>query len=348
MLNVGAKWSSARPKGPIMLAGKILLLIIPVACVSLLLFCVLPKNPYSYFHGFAFKEGLLKTTRSPKVVLVGGSNLAFGINSHTLSRELGMNVVNPALHAGLGLGYILNSVEPFIEAGDIVVLGFEYELYSATASIDNTTLCELLFEEPRAFKYLGCEHIPIVVAGVGRVLQQRLLRYGLPFLTNDIYNATAFDDYGDVSSHLGKPSRRPFLGSFGEKMHLSRAVLRRLGRFIQRAEQKGARVFLFPPACLDRAYSESEKVVDGIYDEVRAKFPAHTLSSPGECAYSGDYLFDSIYHLNSKGRVLRSEIIVQYLRVACKKAATGGWRGVDVNSRTMQSHMPVNPTQLVK
>ena len=88
----------------LLLTTKILLLILPVLLVTAVLFLVLPRNPTSYLHGFRLKDDLLRTTPGPKIILVGGSNFAFGIDSQALSREFGVNVVNTALLGGLGLG----------------------------------------------------------------------------------------------------------------------------------------------------------------------------------------------------------------------------------------------------
>ena len=44
----------------------------------------------------------LKSITEPKIILVGDSNVAFGINSKKIEEELGMPVVNLGLHGALG------------------------------------------------------------------------------------------------------------------------------------------------------------------------------------------------------------------------------------------------------
>lgn len=48
------------------------------------------------------KVNRLKSIKEPKIILVGDSNLAFGINSKKIEDELEMSVVNLGLHNVLG------------------------------------------------------------------------------------------------------------------------------------------------------------------------------------------------------------------------------------------------------
>lgn len=48
------------------------------------------------------KVDRLKSITEPKIILVGDSNVAFGINSKKIEEELGMPVVNLGLHGALG------------------------------------------------------------------------------------------------------------------------------------------------------------------------------------------------------------------------------------------------------
>lgn len=48
------------------------------------------------------KVDRLKSINEPKIILVGDSNVAFGMNSKKIEEELGMPVVNLGLHGALG------------------------------------------------------------------------------------------------------------------------------------------------------------------------------------------------------------------------------------------------------
>jgi hypothetical protein len=301
----------------LLLIAKVLLLIIPVLLVEAALFLVLPRNPTSYLHGFSLKDNLLRTTRSPRIILVGGSNLAFGIDSQALSREFGTHVVNTGLHADLGLGFILNAVEKDINTGDVVIISFEYYHYVAKTSRGDITLCELLFEEPRALRYLGGEHLPTIVEGLGRVCGQRLTWFvhGSPFKASPIYNAKAFNEYGDVISHLDKQPTEIPMSPMRYGPSVSSFVLKRLTQFIRHAEKMGAHVYIVPPSYRDREFAANAQSVESIYQMLKTRFPKQVLSKPQDFVFNGDdYFFDSQDHLNKRGRELRTAKLLETMR----------------------------------
>jgi hypothetical protein len=74
------------------------------------------------------KHKYASSISSPKIVLVGGSNVAFGINSQILGEKTNLPVVNMALLAPLGIRFILSDAANYINKGDIVIMSFEYDI----------------------------------------------------------------------------------------------------------------------------------------------------------------------------------------------------------------------------
>ena len=75
------------------------------------------------------KHNRLAQQPSPRIVFVGGSNLAFGLDSAAIERSLGYNTVNMGLDLSLGLDFMLREIEPLLERGDVVVVSPEYEQF---------------------------------------------------------------------------------------------------------------------------------------------------------------------------------------------------------------------------
>jgi hypothetical protein len=104
----------------------------------------------NYLLSILEKEKLARTTPSPKILLIGGSNLAFGIDSKEIEDSLGLNVVNMGLYAKLGLKYMLAQARPYIKAGDVAVVVPEYDqFYGEYANGDNTLNTALLLRSAR-------------------------------------------------------------------------------------------------------------------------------------------------------------------------------------------------------
>src|SRR6478672_545894 len=85
------------------------------------------KVDNDYIAAVLEKDRLIRSTPSPKIILVGGSNLAFGIDSRMMEDSLHLNVVNMGLYAKLGLRYMLAQVKPYIRRGDVVIIVPEYD-----------------------------------------------------------------------------------------------------------------------------------------------------------------------------------------------------------------------------
>src|SRR6266576_1729813 len=103
----------------------------------------------NYLAAVLEKDRLIRTTPSPKIILVGGSNLAFGIDSRMMKDSLGVNVVNMGLYAKLGLRYMLAQVKPYIRRGDVVIIVPEYDqFYGNFSEGDNTLNTALLYAPP--------------------------------------------------------------------------------------------------------------------------------------------------------------------------------------------------------
>ena len=87
--------------------GRLLLLGLLTVLVNGAIVALVPPDPNSYFAAAIDKERLLAVTRAPRLLLVGGSNLAFGIDSEQIETITGLAVLNLGLHANVGLRLML-------------------------------------------------------------------------------------------------------------------------------------------------------------------------------------------------------------------------------------------------
>ena len=78
---------------------------------------------------YQYKDYLADSCTQKKIIIFGGSNSLFGINSEVIAEKTGLPVVNLSTHAGLDLDFILYKIQQHIHPGDIVVLPLEFEYY---------------------------------------------------------------------------------------------------------------------------------------------------------------------------------------------------------------------------
>ena len=100
------------------------------------------------------KRNRIKNIDSPKMVFIGGSSMAFGLDSKVVEEKLGYPVVNMGLHAGIGLRYMVLEVAPYLKKGDIVIIGAEYDHFDNSTFYGGEILPILLFDINKDYEKL--------------------------------------------------------------------------------------------------------------------------------------------------------------------------------------------------
>ena len=72
---------------------------------SLILPAALSQPRPGYLAALDDKLELVRTVESPRVIFVGGSSVAFGIDSQVFEQGLGQPAINLGLHGALGLHF---------------------------------------------------------------------------------------------------------------------------------------------------------------------------------------------------------------------------------------------------
>ena len=89
-----------------------------------------PSAKYAYLATFIDKMHLLDSVPSPRLILMSGSSMAFGVDSDLLSNELEIPVVNAALHFKLGTHFLMQQLKHTVRKGDVILLSMEYIMTS--------------------------------------------------------------------------------------------------------------------------------------------------------------------------------------------------------------------------
>jgi hypothetical protein len=268
-----------------------------------------------FLAALADKERRLQTVRPPRVLLVGGSSLAFGVNSQELAQAFGVPVLNLAVNAGLGLDLILRQAERGLVPGDRVLLSPEYRLLDQGSPFDSSTVWQAILIAPSTARDVGAHALPQLLDD-GLVLpRHRLLalwefwRHGRP---QSLYWRYGFDERGDFVGHLeqtslqagGKHARVP------PPAELADAVAR-LSRFAARARSLGVEVVILPaPFPADDEPSRRDAVAR-IWRTISQETGMRVIPvwSPDRSLF-----YDTEYHLTREGRQAHTEQILRALQ----------------------------------
>lgn len=308
--------------GRLILKGVLLALAVVVTCAAILV--VMPRPHNTFFLGAADKWRAAEQAPSPKLLVVGGSNTAFGIDSEALGEALDLPVVNLGLHAGLGLEYMLREAEGFVEGGDLVVVSPEYEQFFGRQLWGRQQLLELAWLHPASLRYMTAPRQLLgIVRGFPTVFQNRLRSLWLDVrspnreVSHDIYNRDAFNAHGDVVAHLDAERDRPV-----EEMPLLRDTtaafnqdaVRALAEFHTSVRERGARAFIVLPTIPEPLYRLREAEVTRVYEALREGARAPVLGAPSLQTGGAEDFFDTAYHLSRRGRAAQTERLIVLLR----------------------------------
>lgn len=295
-----------------------LVLLVLVSCVLLY---VAPDGRVPWMSAAIDKENLIRNTPQPRVIFVGGSNLAFGLNSPLIQRRLGRSVVNMGLSAGLGLRFMLAEVKPYLRSGDLVVVVPEYEQYDSILDGERG-LADLVSVAPENVRYFSsprqylvvCENLPLSLQDkiYGWVVTAT---HGTP-PASDIYRRDGFNQYGDITTHLGRPPQTDWRQKFDPgdfKPKISGEALGVLNEFQDYADAKRARVVLLFPCVPDIIRPEGRQSINDIYRRLKADTRINIPTPPENYVYPLGCFFDSQYHLTEQCRETRTQQILDDL-----------------------------------
>ena len=291
------------------------------ASIIALAFAAIAPDPNHYFAGSILQLELLKNTPSPRIILIGGSNVSFGLDAELMERKLGIPVINDGLHAGLGIAP-LRELEDYLRPGDIVILSLEYNMFSYRDIMEGDTafLSDWIEYSPRRVKYLPepWQDTPYIYATmlqrkVNREVNQFLLGGSLDEVRS-VFNGTKYNANGDFIGHLVEESTRPrkipsvayLAPTFQNDIFIF------LEQFDQTAHAKGVEVYFEPPASRrTNCETTGENVMSQFFQTFEERLSIPVITPPEDVCLPDKYFFDTPYHLNAEGRQLRTQRLIE-------------------------------------
>ena len=317
------------------MATKLILRVALLALAVLLTGFVLSENDTraddnSYVAAVLEKDRLIRNTPSPKVIMVGGSNLAFGTDSKLMMDSLGINVINMGLYAKLGLRYMLAQVTPYIRSGDVVIVVPEYDqFYGEYIEGDNTLNAAMLYTPTdripdfiRSYSIIDvilrprAEHArrTFLRAAAAAVGKESLI---FPPDTNPVYNRHAFNERGDAVTHLNREGKDPdsiFVGPLPAMKEFNPDAVEVIDDLYKAAMRNGAHAYFMWPSYMDSAYTVNSGAIRTLGTRISSGTRMPVVGMPDSFVFPKNYFFDTRYHLNARGREIRTRKMIELLR----------------------------------
>lgn len=266
-----------------------------------------------YLASIIDKENRLNSIDSNRLILVGGSNLAFGLNGELMEQMLPINVANLGMHAGLSLKFMINQVSSLIKSGDIVILNLEYPLYldDFEPDIDLIQFTQEIY--PKAEEYYPFNPLELFEA---RYVKFKKYFEEQELKTDAVFNRKMFNKYGDNIGHLNKPSLQKLIDRQPIGLIETDDSFDILKNFFELCNAENVRVYITYPSYPSSEFvgKNKERILQ-LHAKIKEELPQiKLLNTPDRYVFTDDFFYDTIYHLNAKGREKRTLLFIEDLK----------------------------------
>ena len=289
------------------------------------LFQIIGPDPQHYYQASLLKLGLLKNTPSPRIVLVGGSNVAWGFDSQLIEQSLKVPVINDGLDVHIGITPLVE-LKDYIHKGDIIIISLEYYNFAGGDDFYGSPqyLADWIEFYPQRIKYLK-EPVWDSLPMLHRMLQRKINRQMNLYLYGEnlsefrgIYQSQYFNKYGDFIGHLQDKKSPGMSAEYGGFLvNQSDEAYEFLEAFNIYARSKGATVFYEAPAARQTNCDlTGMKYIHKFYRVFQTQTTIPILTGLDQLCYPDDYFYDTPFHLNAQGREIRTQHLIAHLKTA--------------------------------
>ena len=277
-----------------------------------------PKAKGSSLFSKIKKDKLLDyQTNKRRLILVGGSNICFGLDSKQIEKKLNLFPINTSIGAGLGLDFMMNDILRKINKNDLVLLIPEYhhffddfafgacndgeELTRMMIDVDKKTLIQI---DKYQIKYL-LYYFPY--------LSLSKLNPNEYFTQKKRNETETFNFYGDKTSHwYNKPEKFKPENKFNLK-NFNINIINKLLLFEKSIKKKKAKMLISFPCYQDSSFNNSVEEINYIY-KLLLKLNFNVISNPAKYKMNHELMFNSPYHLIKKGVDIRTQNIINDIK----------------------------------
>jgi hypothetical protein len=259
---------------------------------------------------------------SPRLLIIGGSGVGFGIQSKTLAQELRCHPINLGYRGGQGIDYRLNEAQRYAQEGDVILLCPEYD--ELNGEITSTAVW-------RTF-----EAVPADCANFGLRTWKRFLDESLLYGSREAmikyhkyllgtleprtapYSRSSHNHYGDNVGHYSLPQPESLKGRVLIELRLPEIhrSIRLISQFREEAAARGCKTLVCLPVIPASAYQRRKEDIDAIVSAFRADIGDILVNDIVDVAYDDRLFFDTHYHLNEEGARRRTHELIQQIGFA--------------------------------
>lgn len=290
-----------------------------VAVLALVIFFVFgivsPQYTESFNASILDKVERLTSIAEPKIVLIGNSNLPFGINSAQIEEAFQMPVVNMGVHGGLGNAFHEQLGKIHVQPGDIyIICHTEYD----DDSLDPSLAWITLENHISLWRLIRWEDISLMADAFSTYLKKAMDLWAEGNgneVTDPMYARSSFNRYGD--NVYPRPLRDPGIELPFEEQEIpkiSEACVKRLNALNEELTAKGATMLVAAFPIANGEFTPLVSDYEAFTEVLSEALDAPVISYFPDYMIDYEYFYDTMYHLTDTGVEIRTNLLIEDLR----------------------------------
>lgn len=268
----------------------------------------------------------LSKAKGKKIVFVGNSAVAFGIDSALIEEELGYEgesytVCNFGLYGAIGTKTMLDLSLPQIKKGDIVVLMPEEYPQAMSTYLSTTENWRAIGGHPALEAAIPNDDRASYLAAFSTYVSEKLYwaRQGEKPDSGEVYARDSFDDHCDM--RFAEREENIMEGAYDKNNPIelteelvSDDFLQMVNDYAAALQKKGASCYYAFAPMNQKGLANGNRGAAAFYKRLRENLRFPILHSPTTMIYAPNWFFDSNYHLNEAGMRFNTIQIIDALK----------------------------------
>lgn len=273
------------------------------------------------------KEHYAKTIKEPKIIIISGSNSLFGICTPLLKEKTNHEIVNLGLHAGLPMEILFALIKKNANPNDIILMPLEFGYYSRENEIDKWQITNLTTWGTEFIQeFSKTQFLEILLKSIPS-LPERMKNFivNLPIHTynehmqgknpsailsklNDYRNSVNY--FGEILADIQSKLQNNFTGYYLNSGDFKNYRFQQLKSFADYLAKKDIKFLLTYPVSMqnpefDLTKKEHRLKIDALNRKIK-EYGLKSIGIPELSNFEQKYSFDTPYHLNAEGAILRT------------------------------------------
>ena len=249
------------------------------------------------------KTKMLANTASPRIILIGGSNICYGMSTALLQDSLHIPIIDMSINARVGMCFYMNQLKPYLQKNDIVIAIPEYAAFSTTDYYGDQSMYALGVIDKKNCNILTTYQWLRLPLFIGDLLKDNYTTY-----FSEIKEETAevtrgrylYNRFGDYEGHRNKPSQINEKQIESDELdynivsnqNIQSSIIDGLRDFSNYCIEKEVRFFISHPVYAKALFNK--EYADKIESSLKE---LHWINGPEKYIYHYSELYDSPNHL---------------------------------------------------